>query len=156
MAIIGRNCAINFNHHFPFTLKYMHLRREHGDTDTCTHKWACSNVIVIIATFEWWGEGASYWQDLWISHTSFASSFDHSWAALIGLCLSICFLCILDTTSTVLFFSSLPWCLPSDPITLHNTNYKEPPVTHYCLSPNVLFLVNLSYRFLPLADRYML
>lgn len=141
MAIIGRNCAINFNHHFPFTLKYMHLCREHGDTDTCTHKWACSNVIVIIATFEWWGEGASYWQVLWISHTSFASSFDHSWAALIGLCLSICFLCILVTTSTVLFFffSALMFALWPNYITQHKLQGAP---SHTLLSLSKCFILS--------------
>lgn len=112
--------------------------------------------------YEWWGEGVSYCQVLWISHTSLAFGFDHISSVLSGHYLSITCVCFLFSPAIPATVSLCICCCLFVSITscLHILLLRLPlslalcPVTqcHYicpagcCLSVNTLFLVNLSHQ----------
>ena len=130
-------------------------------------KWASCDVIAMMCAYEWWGQGVSYCQIQWASHTSFCFRL---WSHLIcsyrpSLINHFFFFPLSLAVSVALSLFCRPVVLPPylvlqinlllgppspDPDALHGTSTWEPldPLaTRRLPSIDVLFSVNLSESF---------
>lgn len=91
-----------------FFLQYKRANFKHTCFITLTQiqldKWACSDVTVMIRSYEWWAERASYCQLLCISHISLLQGFDPTRAVFIATVCQSCIFFLPLSVSVTLYF----------------------------------------------------